>query len=60
MAAEISADFRFVLHLVNVLDAQMAYVVVFLHGNPTSFYFRRNIIPYGDADFLYDVYKRLH
>ena len=38
---------------VSVLDANMAYIdvgegdpVVFLHGNPTSSYLWRNIIPY--------------
>ncbi|HTX57944.1 MAG TPA: haloalkane dehalogenase [Candidatus Acidoferrales bacterium] len=40
-------------HRVNVLDAEMAYVdvgtgrpVVFLHGNPTSSYLWRNVIPH--------------
>ena len=52
---EISADFNYVHREVDVLDSQMAYVdtgvassetVVFLHGNPTSSYLWRNVIPY--------------
>jgi haloalkane dehalogenase len=53
----ISADFPFTKHHLAVLDSTMAYVdtclpaanaptVVFLHGNPTSSYLYRNIIPY--------------
>lgn len=53
----ISADFPFTKHHVAVLDSTMAYVdtglptataptVVFLHGNPTSSYLYRNIIPH--------------
>ena len=57
---EISADFPFTLHRIKTLDAEMAYVdtapgrtseqdpvLVFLHGNPTSSYLWRNIIPYA-------------
>lgn len=55
MKEEISAEFKFDKQRVSVLDAQMAYVdvgetggetVVFLHGNPTSSYLWRNIIPH--------------
>jgi haloalkane dehalogenase len=53
----ISADFPFTKHHVAVLDSTMAYIdtclptataptVVFLHGNPTSSYLYRNIIPH--------------
>lgn len=49
----ISADFSFASHYVDVLDSKMHYVdvgegepVLFLHGNPTSSYLWRNIIPY--------------
>lgn len=53
----ISADFPFTKHHVTVLDSTMAYVdtglptttaptVVFLHGNPSSSYLYRNIIPH--------------
>src|SRR3954471_10292332 len=41
---------------IGVLDTQMAYVetrhgapVVFLHGNPTSAYLRRNVIPHVES-----------
>ncbi len=58
---EISSDFPFILHRVKVLDAEMAYVdtaptnhykqqqqpvMLFLHGNPTSSYLWRNVIPH--------------
>ena len=56
---EISPDFPFTLQRVKVYDAEMAYVdtapnqssqtepvVLFLHGNPTSSYLWRNIIPH--------------
>jgi len=50
---EISADFPFQPHHVEVLGSRMHYVdegsgrpVLFLHGNPTSSYLWRNIIPY--------------
>lgn len=49
----ISADFPFESHFVEVHGSQMHYVdvgqgdpVLFLHGNPTSSYLWRNIIPY--------------
>lgn len=50
----ISAEFPFVKREVNVLGSKMAYVdvghagtttAVFLHGNPTSSYLWRNVIP---------------
>lgn len=58
---EISPDFPFKLQRVKILDAEMAYVdtaptqnhqqqqqpvLLFLHGNPTSSYLWRNIIPH--------------
>jgi haloalkane dehalogenase len=50
---EISAAFPFESHYVEVRGSQMHYVdegegdpIVFLHGNPTSCYLWRNIIPY--------------
>ena len=52
-AAEISADFPFDPHFVEVLGSRMHYVdegegdpILLLHGNPTSSYLWRNIIPY--------------
>ena len=55
----ISPNFPFALQRVKVLDAEMAYVdtapeqsslekpvILFLHGNPTSSYLWRNIIPH--------------
>ena len=51
---DISADFPFNKHKVKLLASEMAYVetghsaavtVVFLHGNPTSSYLWRNVIP---------------
>ena len=51
----ISSDFPFAKRKVKVLDSEMAYVesgdaagvtVVFLHGNPTSSYLWRNVIPH--------------
>jgi haloalkane dehalogenase len=49
---EISAADAHLRHRVPVLDSEMAYVdtgqgrpVVFLHGNPTSSYLWRNVIP---------------
>lgn len=49
----ISAEFRYEKKHINVLDEEMAYVdvgtgdpIVFLHGNPTSSYLWRNIIPH--------------
>jgi haloalkane dehalogenase len=56
MQREISADFPFGLKRVRVHDAEMAYVdigegdpIVFLHGNPTSSYTWRNVIPHAQA-----------
>src|SRR5437660_12831719 len=53
MSQTISADFPFTLKSVEVHGARMTYVdegrgdpIVFLHGNPTSSYLWRNIIPY--------------
>ena len=56
MAQEPSVDFPFQKQRVNVLGASMAYVdtgaadarvtAVFLHGNPTSSYLWRNVIPH--------------
>jgi haloalkane dehalogenase len=52
---DISADFNFEFHHVEVLDSKMAYIdtgkpsadtVLFLHGNPTSSYLWRNVIPH--------------
>lgn len=49
----ISAEFRFESHFVEVNGSNMHYIdegtgdpVLFLHGNPTSSYLWRNIIPY--------------
>ncbi|MCZ6545475.1 MAG: haloalkane dehalogenase [Chloroflexi bacterium] len=54
--SDISASDPYERHSVSVLDSEMAYVdtgdsdsaeaVVFLHGNPTSSYLWRNIIPH--------------
>ncbi len=53
MADEISSEDPFPRHRVRVRDAEMAYVdegegdpVVLLHGNPTSSYLWRNVIPH--------------
>ncbi len=53
MTATISPDFPFAMKRVPVGDAEMAYVdvgegdpIVFLHGNPTSSYLWRNLIPH--------------
>ena len=50
--SNISPDFPFVKKRLPVLDSEMAYVdegsgpaIVFLHGNPTSSYLWRNVIP---------------
>ena len=51
---DISAEDRYPRQRTKVLDTEMAYVdtggdgdpIVFLHGNPTSSYLWRNIIPY--------------
>jgi haloalkane dehalogenase len=51
--SSIAAAHRYPRHRANVVDTEMAYVdtgtgdpVVFLHGNPTSSYLWRNIIPH--------------
>ena len=53
---EISAVDKYERKRVAVLDSEMAYVdtgsgapVVFLHGNPTSSYLWRNIMPYFEG-----------
>ena len=55
---DVSPDFPFTKRKVKVLDSEMAYVetgaytqvtVVFLHGNPTSSYLWRNVIPHVAA-----------
>lgn len=57
MSKDISSDFRFQSRFVDVLDSTMHYVdesvfvdyettFLLLHGNPTSSYLWRNIIPY--------------
>ena len=53
MSAEISAHDGYPRTRVKVLDSEMVHVdtgqgrpVVFLHGNPTSSYLWRNVIPY--------------
>ena len=53
MTQDISAEDRYPRSRVSVLDIQMSYIdagagapIVFLHGNPTSSYLWRNIIPY--------------
>src|ERR1700740_1259014 len=50
----ISAPFPYEMKRLPVFDAEMAYVdvgqgdpIVFLHGNPTSSYMWRNVIPYA-------------
>ena len=52
-AANISAEFPFDSHFLTVHDSSMHYVesgvgdpIVFLHGNPTSSYLWRNVIPH--------------
>lgn len=55
--ANINADFPYESHTVDVLDSTMHYVdegtgppAVLVHGNPTSTYLWRNIIPHLSAD----------
>lgn len=50
---KVSADFPFESHYVDMVGSKMHYVdegegnpVLFLHGNPTSSYHWRNIIPH--------------
>ena len=54
---DISADFPFESKYVHVIDSNMHYVeegqgqtVLFIHGNPTSSYLWRNIIPHVSDD----------
>lgn len=54
----ISADFPFQSRYVDVLGSRMHYVdegagapILFLHGNPTSSYLWRNVIPYVTDDY---------
>jgi haloalkane dehalogenase len=56
MSSNISAADPYVRKRVTVLDTEMAYIdtgagdpVVFLHGNPTSSYLWRNIIPHVEG-----------
>src|SRR6056297_2265819 len=51
-----SADFPFEAHYIEINGSRMHYIdegegdpVLFLHGNPTSSYLWRNIIPYLSA-----------
>jgi haloalkane dehalogenase len=51
----ISEDFAYTMNRMKVLDSEMAYVdsgagrpIVFLHGNPTSSYIWRNVLPYAE------------
>ena len=53
MPGRISAEDNHPRSRVNVLDSEMSYVtvgnghpIVFLHGNPTSSYLWRNVIPH--------------
>jgi haloalkane dehalogenase len=53
MPEKISAEDHHFRSRINVLDSEMSYVsvgnghpIVFLHGNPTSSYLWRNVIPY--------------
>lgn len=53
-ARHISGDFPYEMKRVAVLDSEMAYVdegegdpIIFLHGNPTSSYMWRNVLPYA-------------
>lgn len=53
MAGEISAEMPYETQFVEVLGSQMAYVetgegepILFLHGNPTSKYLWRNVMPH--------------
>ncbi len=57
-ASAISADFPYESHYVEVLGSRMHYVdegegepILFLHGNPTSSYLWRNIIPFVTEDY---------
>lgn len=50
---DISSEFPYTKHFIDVLGSRMAYVdegqgdpILFLHGNPTSSYLWRNVIPH--------------
>ncbi len=52
-----AADFPFELHFVEVLGSKMSYVdegegdpILLIHGNPTSIYLWRNVIPHLTDD----------
>jgi len=54
-AKGVDAEFRYAKRFIDILDSRMAYVdagdgapIVFLHGNPTSSYLWRNIIPWAE------------
>ncbi|MEM7130348.1 MAG: haloalkane dehalogenase, partial [Chloroflexota bacterium] len=56
MSKQISAVDSTPRQRISVLDTEMAYVdvgegdpIIFLHGNPTSSYLWRNIIPYAQG-----------
>ena len=56
MSSEIAAHDKYTRQFVKVLDSEMAYVdegkgnpIVFLHGNPTSSYLWRNIMPHCEG-----------
>ncbi|MGE0161276.1 MAG: haloalkane dehalogenase [Gemmatimonadales bacterium] len=56
-APAVSADFPFTSRYVEVLGSRMHYVdegsgtpVLFIHGNPTSSYLWRNVIPHATSD----------
>lgn len=56
MSQEISAHDKYTRHFAKVLDSEMAYIdegngdpIIFLHGNPTSSYLWRNIMPHCEA-----------
>lgn len=55
MTQSISADDNYPRQRITVLDTEMAYIdvgkgnpIIFLHGNPTSSYLWRNIIPHAE------------
>ena len=57
-SSAISADFPYESRYVEVLSSRMHYVdegesepILFLHGNPTSSYLWRNIIPFVTDDY---------
>ena len=59
MSTTISPHDPYTRRRVKVLDSEMAYVdvgvgdpVVFLHGNPTSSYLWRNVIPHVERSLI--------